>query len=186
MRPNRWLLIYCVFAACVSQRLSAQAGEPGTVTFELGTDTTFGPTTTSGLVAMRIGIHIERSARLTPESIPVDLLIQNVDADLASVKGEAPELMFAIGVMPLSGTSTDRKPVPLKTEFMRSAVKSPMGYRGGVYIPAKAAFRCKVDLARWFDLKAPGSYEVRICYSPTVDISEGYDIDKRCQKGSGG
>ena len=61
------LSVACAFIACVSQRLSAQAGEQGTVTFELGTDTTFGPTATSRLVAARVGIHIQRSSRLTPE-----------------------------------------------------------------------------------------------------------------------
>src|SRR5262249_50851747 len=154
-----------------------------TVKFERDPNATWGPSTSGRLLAMRIGIHIERTARLTPESAAVDLLIQNVDSEAESVTGVEPELMFAIRMTPLPGTSAERNSVPLKAEFMRSAPRTPMGFSGGTLLPAKFAIRYKVELAKWFDLKNPGSYEVRVCYSPTVDISEGYDFEKRCHLG---
>jgi len=180
------LLAGYAFATCLSPKLSAQSGEldaSGTsLRFEVDPDATWGPSTTSMGLAIRIGIHIERNALLTLESAPADLLIQNVDSEGESVTGGYAELLFAIRVTALPETRAQRKNVPLKAEFLRRAPRSTFAFRG-YELPAKAAVRYRVDLARWFDFKNPGSYEVQICYAPVPEISEGYDSDKRCELG---
>jgi len=180
------LLIGCAFAAWFSQNLSAQTWEPdalGTAPrFEMDPEATWGPSTRARGLASRIGIYIDRKALLTLESAPADLLIQNVDSEAESVRAVKAELMFAIRATPLTGTAADRKSVPLKAEFLRNAPRSTFAIRE-YDLPAKAAVRYKVDLAKWFDFKHPGSYELQVCYAPVQEITTGYGFDKRCALG---